>query len=199
MIMNVKNMLFVFAGCSLLACNDAGTKEQEASETEGKRPDSPFYKEIEPVSGFGRKPKDDDVPKKRAMLFAGIDSSYAAINKLDEIKNEINAEAAVGYSAQERNVRSKSILQLNLLSNMLARRVDSSMLMNLKEHTQQLQGINNGISKNVEHLQTLTERLTRAAAILERVTNILAGCVSAGLIRPAMPAGVPPAKVKAGL
>lgn len=196
--MNAFKLFFAMLCFTNFGCSDAAEKPEPSSETVAPRDPNYISETTEPFTGLHSGAEDDD-ERKRALLYAGIDSSYVAISKLDEIKNEINAEPAVGYSAQERNVRAKSILQLNMLSNMLARRVDSSMLVNLKEHTQQLQGINDGITKNLEHLQLLTERLKRAATILERVTNILAGCVSAGMVRPAIPAGVPAAQVKAGL
>ncbi len=135
--------------------------------------------------------------KRRTLLFISIDSTYSAIRQIETIKREMTNQSAINLSMVERNLKSKALLKLNLLENELARQVDSSLLLNLKLHTNQLNQINQQISLKSDHLQELSEKLARAGAIMSRVTDVLGACISKGIIKPATPPALTPAAVKA--
>lgn len=137
--------------------------------------------------------------EKRKLLYMGIDSTYFAINEIEKIKNEMSSQSAVSFSVAERNLKSKALLKLNLIENTLTRQVDSALLINLKIHTSQLQKINENMAADVEHLKDISEKLGRVAKIMDRITDVLALCVSKGIIKPATPVTQSPAIIKATL
>ena len=139
----------------------------------------------------------DEKIKRRALIFMGIDSTYYAINQIEDIKNELSGESAVSYSVAERNIRSKALYKLNMIENILTRRVDSALLVNLKSHTAQLDVINEKMITNTEHLQDLSEKLARATRIVDRLTTILGACISSGFIKPPTPVTSTSTDVKA--
>jgi len=135
----------------------------------------------------------------RKFLYMSIDSTYFAIHEIEKIKNELSSHSAVGYSEGERNLKSKALLNLNLIENTLTRQLDSALLINLKLHTSQLQQINDKMSKDAEHLKLLSHKLEKAAIIMSRITGVLAVCVSKGIIKPPTPISKSPEIVKAAV
>lgn len=142
--------------------------------------------------------KDESVIR-RQVMYMGIDSTYYAINEIENIKNEIADESAVALSVLERNIKSKAILKLNIIQNSLARQVDSALLVNLKQHTKELAGINNTIMANVGHLKDISIQVNKAAGIMNRLTGVLAFCISKGFIKPPTPIKSNATQIKAAV
>ncbi len=130
--------------------------------------------------------EDEETVARKASLQTAIDSTYSAMGQIELIKDDINNLPATSYSVQERNYRSKSLMQLNLIQNTLCRQVDSALLINLKMQTNQLLIINEQIAANSTHLKQLSLKLEQAAAILQRIGGILGSCISRGIIKPAL-------------
>lgn len=135
---------------------------------------------------------------KRNLLYMAIDSTYAAIKEIEQIKNEMSA-SSTGLSLSERNVKGKALMQLNKIGNALTRNIDSAVLVNLKLQTAQLELINENLDNKVEHFQELSEKLARAGRIMERITDLLSLCLSRGVIKPLTPPGKLPAQIKSTL
>jgi hypothetical protein len=136
---------------------------------------------------------------KRQLLYMSIDSTYYAINEIETIKNDMAAQSSVALSVTERNLKSKALLQLNIVQNNLARQVDAAILVNLKQHTRELASVNNAIADNTTHLKDVAIQVTKAAAIMSRLTNVLALCVSKGVIKPPTPIRGSAAEIKASV
>ena len=135
---------------------------------------------------------------KRTLLYMAIDSTYAAIKEIEQIKNEMSV-STTDLSLSERNVKGKALMQLNKIGNALTRNIDSAVLVNLKLQTAQLELINENLDNKVEHYQELSEKLARAGRIMERITDLLTLCLSKGIIKPVMPPGKLPAQIKSTL
>jgi hypothetical protein len=136
---------------------------------------------------------------KRQLLYMSIDSTYYAINEIENIKNQMASESAVALSVAERNIKSKALLKLNIIQNSLSRQVDAALLINLKQHTKELAGVNNAIAVNTAHLKDISIQVTKAAEIVSRLTNVLAFCVSKGIVKPPTPIKGNPADIKASV
>lgn len=147
---------------------------------------------------FIKDPALSEAERKRTLLYMAIDSTYAAMKEIEEIKNEMSAQS-VGLSLTERNVKAKALMQLNKIGNALTRHIDSAVLVNLKQQTEQLKLINNNLDDKVEHLQELSEKLARAGKVMERITDLLTLCVSKGIVKPATPVNKLPVQVKTNL
>lgn len=128
-----------------------------------------------------------------------IDSTYAALNLLDQIKEEINTETDKELTKAERNKKSKAIFNLNIIQNELTRALDASILANLKLRTTELEGISKDLENNVTHLQDVTQKLTKVTQTIGRLIDILALGLSQGWVKPLTPKTVTPATVKAGV
>src|SRR5690606_6236318 len=151
---------------ALLLINLISCKEKKSNEptSDGFTTDSAqVYKPIKPVkdgagkafgfedSLFIKDPALSEAEKKRTLLYMAIDSTYAAMKEIEAIKNELSAQA-IGLSLTERNVKSKALMHLNKIGNALTRQVDSAVLVNLKQQTEQLKLINSNLENKVEHL-----------------------------------------------
>lgn len=140
-----------------------------------------------------------DVGTKRKWLLLSIDSTYSAIRQIEIIKNEMILQPVSKLSMQERNLRSKALNQLNLLENALTRQTDETVLAHLKQYTAKLEQINDRTEKNTERLHELSDKLVKVGLIMENVTNVLAFCVSKGIIKPTTPKSSSPQIVKSTL
>jgi len=189
-----------FNACS--GDNEVKTKPGDGFTTDTSNSGTSYSTENDP-SFFGfdsslRNTEDDmERREKRKLLYMSIDSTYFAIHEIEKIKNEMTSQSAVGYSVAERNLKSKALLKLNLIENTLTRQLDSTLLINLKLHTSQLQQINDKMSTNAEHLRDLSHKLEKAAIIMSRLTDVLAVCIGKGIMKPPTPVSKSPEIVKA--
>ncbi len=90
-----------------------------------------------------------------------IDSTYAAITLLDDVKREMTEVSPAELTTAERNKKSKAIFSINIIQNELTRALDASILANLKVKTNELAGIASELEKNVTHLRSVTEKLNK--------------------------------------
>jgi hypothetical protein len=125
--------------------------------------------------------------ERQKMILMQIDSTYAAISLLDDVKKEMTDLSPAELTVAERNKKSKTIFHINIIQNELTRAVDASILANLRIKTDELAGISNELEKNVSHLQTVAQKLNKATQCIGRLTNILAMGLSKGWIKPFTP------------
>lgn len=137
--------------------------------------------------------------ERQKLIIMQIDSTYAAISLLDDLKKDVNAESATALTMAERNKKSKAIFNINIIQNELTRALDASILANLKTRTDELAGITRELEKNVNHLQDLTASLNKATKTISRLIDILALGLSNGWIKPMTPKGTAPEIVKAAV
>jgi hypothetical protein len=134
--------------------------------------------------------------ERQKMILMQIDSTYAAISLLDDVKKEMTDLSPAELTVAERNKKSKTIFHINIIQNELTRAVDASILANLRIKTDELAGISNELEKNVSHLQTVAQKLNKATQCIGRLTNILAMGLSKGWIKPFTPKNASAATVK---
>jgi len=137
--------------------------------------------------------------KRKMIVYMSIDSSYYALNTIEGIKNEIASNSSINLSVSERNLKSKTIQKLNAIQNCLVRQVDSVLLINLKTHTNELAAINSTISADIAHLKNISVQLSKVSEIMGRVTNVLAFCISRGIVKPPTPINLKPDEVKSAV
>lgn len=204
----MRKILFSLAALALLSCNDDNDSSVTVTREEYDRDSSASNTVV--VNSPGSKPfsgidstlfsrERDERVKRRMIVYMSIDSSYYALNSIEGIKNEIAANSSINLSVSERNLKSKTIQKLNAIQNLLIRQVDSVLLINLKTHTNELAAINNSIAADVGHLKNISQKLSRVSEIMGRVTNVLAFCISKGIVKPPTPINLKPAKVKSGV
>ncbi len=141
--------------------------------------------------------KDAENAERQKQITMQIDSTYAAISLLDDLKKDINTETQVALTMAERNKKSKAIFNINIIQNELTRAIDASILANLQIRTNELAGITRELEKNVTHLKQVTTNLNKATQTITRLIDILAFGISKGFIKPPTPKGTPPAEIKA--
>ena len=205
----MKKKYWFFFAVIIFSCNNAGN-ENSVTVTNKEYPDDTSSYSPQKITKPGGKAfsgpdssvfdndKEENI-KRREAVYMGIDSTYYAIHEIEAIKNEIADESSVSLSVSERNIKSKAILKLNIIQNSLARQVDSALLINLRLHTKELASINNSISTNAGRLKDISVQVNKAAAIMNRLTDILAFCISKGLVKPPTPIKSSPDKVKAAV
>ena len=201
----MKKMLYAIAALLLVACNDDNESSVTITEKVYDRDTSASKTVVinnpasKPFSGIDStlfsKERDESV-KRRMIVYMSIDSSYFALNAIEGIKNEIASNSSIGLSVSERNVKSKTIQKLNAIQNCLIRQVDSVLLINLKTHTNELAAINSSIAADVGHLKIISQQLSKVSEIMGRVTNVLAFCISKGIVKPPTPINLRPQEVK---
>ncbi len=172
------------------ACNNNAADESTAAES-STTADTGTYKpyiapDNKPVSGY-TKPEDAEKAERQKMILMQIDSTYTAIDLLDEAKKEMTELSPADLSVAERNKKSKAIFSINLIQNELTRELDASILANLKSRTSELAGVTAQLEKNVAHLQSVTQKLNKATQCIGRLTNLMATCLSKGWIKPITP------------
>lgn len=140
---------------------------------------------------------ENEKEERQRIINMQIDSTYAAINLLDDLKEQINAETEKQLTMAERNKKSKAIFNINIIQNELTRALDASILANLQVHTKELAGITTELEKNVTHLQHVTDNLKKATQTISRLIDILAYGLTRGWIKPLTPKTAMPAQVKA--
>jgi hypothetical protein len=133
------------------------------------------------------------------MIIMQIDSTYEAISLLDDVKKEMTEFSPAELTASERNKKSKTIFNINIIQNELTRTLDAAILANLRVRTKELAGITAELQKNVGHLQSVSEKLNKATLCIGRLTNILALGLSKGIIKPFTPKTSSAEAVKAAL
>ena len=137
--------------------------------------------------------------KRRMIVYMSIDSSYYALTTIEGVKNEIASNSSINLSVSERNLKSKAIQKLNAIQNCLVRQVDSVLLINLKMHTNELAAINSSITADVAHLKNISIQLSKVSEIMGRVTDVLAFCISRGIVKPPTPINLKPDEVKSAV
>jgi hypothetical protein len=187
------------------SCRNSGDKENKQSVDDYKNDDTIVYNNrVKQNTGNGAfnsvtNIADEAAKERQEMILMQIDSTYAAITSLDEVKQEMTDLSPDGLSMAERNKKSKAIFTINIIQNELTRALDASILANLRDRTEQLQGITKELEKNISHLQVVSQKLNKAAQLIGRLTNILAMGLSKGWIKPPTPKGQSAEAVKAGL
>lgn len=204
----MRKILYTLTALALFSCNDDNdssvtvTREEYDRESSASTPVVVNNPASRPFSGIDStlfsKERDETV-KRRMIVYMSIDSSYYALNSIEGIKNEIASNSSIGLSVSERNLKSKTIQKLNAIQNCLIRQVDSVLLINLKTHTNELAAINNSIAADVGHLKNISQQLSRVSEIMGRVTNVLAFCISKGIVKPPTPINLKPAEVKSAV
>lgn len=204
----MRKILYTLTALALFSCNDDNdssvtiTREEYDRDSSASTPVVVNNPASRPFSGIDStlfsKERDETV-KRRMIVYMSIDSSYYALNSIEGIKNEIASNSSIGLSVSERNLKSKTIQKLNAIQNCLIRRVDSVLLINLKTHTNELAAINNSIAADVGHLKNISQQLSRVSEIMGRVTNVLAFCISKGIVKPPTPINLKPAEVKSAV
>ncbi len=204
----MKYLIIVVTVLFFISCKG---KKEKVPESDGFTTDSNLvfkpHKPMDDGSGtafghvdslFIKDPVLAEAEVKRTLMYMAIDSTYAAIKEIEDIKNEI-AVQKVGLSLTDRNVKGKALMQLNKIGNALTRQIDSEILKNLKQQTVELALINENLDKKAEHLQELSEKIARAGKVMERITDLLTVCVSKGIVKPTTPPGKLPEQVKSKL
>ncbi|MBI1341702.1 MAG: hypothetical protein GC171_02075 [Terrimonas sp.] len=197
----MKKILISSLFITILSCNNRADNKPSISDdlpvpdsVSSNRP--PF---IQPnTNAFNNRPdiNEEREKERRAILYMSIDSTYFAINAIEDIKNDLVQVSSINLSVPERNLKSKALLKMNIIQNSLARQVDSTLLVNLKKHSNELAGINKSITGDIVHLKNLSLQLNRLTAIMGRLTDVLTMCVSRGLIKPPTPISKSPEEIK---
>ncbi len=130
---------------------------------------------------------EDEKKEKSKLLKMSIDSTYAAINELQLIKETINTEASSGLTVAQRNAKTRSLLELGNIENILCRQIDAVLLQNLQSHTKTLADINIEVIAKDERLARISEQLFKAGRIIDKLSGILSLCITKGVIKPATP------------
>ena len=204
----MKKILYTLVGLVALACNDDNessvtVKEKEYDrDTSASKPvviNNPVTQTFSGIDSTLFSKERDERIKRRMIVYMSIDSSYFALNAIEGIKNEIASNSSIDLSVSERNVKSKTIQKLNAIQNCLIRQVDSVLLINLKTHTNELAAINSSIAADVGHLKNISQQLSKVSEIMGRVTNVLAFCISKGIVKPPTPVNLKPAEVKSAV
>ncbi len=187
------------------SCSNSDDKESKQSVDDNKKDDTTVYnnrvKRNADNGAFNSVTNvaDEAAKERQEMILMQIDSTYAAITSLDEVKQEMTDLSPDGLSMAERNKKSKAIFTINIIQNELTRALDASILANLRVRTEQLQGITKELERNISHLQVVSQKLNKAAQLIGRLTNILAMGLSKGWIKPPTPKGQSAESVKADL
>jgi hypothetical protein len=158
----------------------------------GRLPDDAF-------NTFKRAGDETEKEARQRAIIMQIDSTYATIHLLEEIKKELNEDSPEELTREERNKRSKIIFRINIIQNELTRTIDASILANLQTKTDELAGITKGLEKDINHLQQVTAKLNKATQSIAKLTNMLAYGLSQGWIKPLTPKGASVTAVKAGI
>lgn len=182
--------MIIFLVVFFAACNNNAADAAD-SKTDNIAADTSTYKpyvapDNRAVSGY-TKPEDIEKAERQKMILMQIDSTYTAINLLDDAKEEMTDNSPAELTVAERNKKSKAINSINLIQNDLTRALDASILSNLKTRTNELAGITAQLEKNVAHLQSVTQKLNKATQCIGRLTNVMATCLSKGWIKPITP------------
>jgi hypothetical protein len=148
---------------------------------------------------FKRAKDETEKEARQRAIIMQIDSTYATIHLLEEIKKELNEDTPEELTREERNKRSKIIFRINIIQNELTRTIDASILANLQTKTDELAGITQGLEKDINHLQHVTAKLNKATQSIAKLTNMLAYGLSQGWIKPLTPKGASVTAVKAGV
>jgi hypothetical protein len=187
------------------ACNNAADKNtaDAAVKDDGRSSDTGYTgtyikPENQAVNTY-TKPEDLEKAERQKVILMQIDSTYTAIELLDDAKAEMTELSPAELSLAERNTKSKAIFSINLIQNDLTRTLDASILTNLKTRTNELAGITAQLEKNVSHLQSVTQKLNKATQCIGRLTNLMAMGLSKGWIKPLTPKNSSAETVKAGL
>jgi len=202
----MKKLYYSVAVLIIFSCNNDNENSVRVTKPEYDTSGSANVKYVKPggsvFSGIDSSlfsKETDERLKRRMIVYMSIDSTYYAINAIEEVKNEMAANSSVSLSVSERNLKSKAILKLNAIQNCLSRQVDSVLLTNLKMHTDELASINSSISGDVAHLKNVSQLLSKVSAIMGRVTNVLTFCISRGVIKPPTPINKQPDQVKSSV
>jgi uncharacterized membrane protein YdfJ with MMPL/SSD domain len=203
----MKKLIYLFICVILVACNNAkddskiSVSDREYTADSMSGGDQRFRQEDnKPFTGTDKSKEEEEKEESRRireLIYMSIDSTYFAIHAIEDVKNEISSESSVQLSVAERNLKSRALMKLNIIQNSLARQVDSTLLINLKNHTRELAGINSDIASNVARLKDISARLDKVTSIMSRLTNVLTFCLSKGLVKPPTPVNGSPGQVKA--
>ncbi len=193
----------LFALCFILlqSCSNSDNKSGTEQTAENTIADTVTHTVpyVKPETGSVNKFIKPGDAERQEMIIMQIDSTYEAIALLDDVKKEMTEFSPAELTASERNKKSKTIFNINIIQNELTRTLDAAILSNLRVRTKELAGITAELQKNVGHLQSVSEKLNKATLCIGRLTNILALGLSKGIIKPFTPKTSSAEAVKAAL
>jgi len=196
-------IVFGFVISAMLSCHSGNNSATDPSAKQEVDDSIHYVDESKSDNGsFDKKatlPTEEEAEKaeRHKMIVMQIDSTYNAINLLDDAKKEMTDMSPDELTLAERNKKSKAIFNINIIQNELTRALDASILANLRIKTDELAGITSQLEKDVSHLQSVTIKLNRATQCIGRLTNLLALGLSKGIIKPITPRTATPDAVKA--
>ncbi len=200
--------LFFFWFIILQACNgkqstvtinpDEVTEPKDSAAADVKNR-IPFPGQEGAFNTFKRGDEETEKEVRQRAISMQIDSTYATLHLLDNIKRELNEDTPDELTREERNKRSRIIFHINIIQNELTRTIDASILANLQVKTAELASITKSLEKDISHLQQVTAKLNKATQSIAKLTNILAYGLSQGWIKPPTPKGASVATVKAAV
>ena len=192
---------FVLSLMLLQACSNNDNKSSTEQTADNTVADTAINTAsyVKPENGAVNKFIKPGDAERQEMIIMQIDSTYEAISLLDDVKKEMTEFSPAELTATERNKKSKTIFNINIIQNELTRTLDAAILANLRVRTKELAGITAELQKNVGHLQSVSEKLNKATLCIGRLTNILALGLSKGIIKPFTPKTSSAEAVKAAL
>jgi hypothetical protein len=154
---------------SLLACQNAGDSNQEATDT--SRSAAADALSSDPSSnGSGTITLDPEMEKRKKLTDAILFSKQAVNLLKSEVSDSLTKS---GLSPQKRSLFSKTIQQLEESSDLLNKQLESILVADLQSSRNKLNGIVKKMRDSQQELSVMVGKLDKITGYLEMVTTLV--------------------------
>lgn len=131
--------------------------------------------------------------EKRERIAALIAESKRTLDSIDVAYRVIRKESRKQtLSFDEREQVNEALMELNDAKDLIVLEMEKTIINELKEKTTLLQTVMEDMTAKSEKLNRIAQTLSRVSGMIEKTTNLLAGALSAGLVRPKIDDTNPP-------
>lgn len=129
-----------------------------------------------------------DSGSKEEKLEVLISESKRTLDSIDVAYSFIRKESRLqSLSLDEREQVNEALIELNDAKDLILLEMEQKIINDLKEKTASLQVMMQDMDAKSQKLMHISQTLSRISGIISKTTNLLAGALAVGIVRPQLP------------
>lgn len=165
-------VLVIFMSCESSSDNDSKKVSSKDYQIDDKLPPSG-----EPESEGTKEEKLNTLIAESRKTLDSIDVSYSFINR---------ERTRQTLSLDEREEVNEALLELSEAKDLIVLQMEQAVIDSLKSKTENLEGMTKQLGSMSNKLVHIAQSLSRVSGMIEKTTNLLAGALAVGIIRPSL-------------
>lgn len=167
-------VLFSLLALTLVACQSNDKSNEKNSSNKEYEINDKIPPSGENISS-AEKAKLEELISESKKTLDSIDVAYSFVRKQSRLQN---------LSLDEREQVNEALIELNDAKDLIVLEMEQKIINDLKEKTTSLQIVMQDMNTKSDKLMHIAQTLSRISGVITKTTNLLAGALAVGLIRP---------------